>query len=370
VKAEDLPITTLQTEPAAKLSPSDDAPSVISLVNVFLRQRRTIARTIAILVLAAIVLTLVQPRYFTSKSAFTPQERKGGSSISGLAAQLGLSIPGADDARGPDFYIYVLKSAPLLRATLQTQYAFNSREGRQQGTLLEHLEIKGETAARREAKGLEELRDLTNARLDLRSGIIELRVRTRHAALSQQVNTRMLALLNDFNLRTLQSQAAAERRFTEARLKEVSDDLRQAENRLREFQERNRILSRSPQLGIESQRLEREVFRQNELYTTLAQAFEHAKIEEVRNTPVVTIVEPPDTPAKPDPRGTVKLSIIALLAGAVLGMLLAFARDSSRRAGGFASEAEEFKILRSATARDLRRPWRLLLPGRKLGQAA
>jgi uncharacterized protein involved in exopolysaccharide biosynthesis len=95
--------------------------------------------------------------------------------------------------------------------------------------------------------------------------------------------------------------------------------------------------------------------------SSLAQNYEQARIDEVRDIPVITIVEEPEAPALPDPRMLLLRGILALVAGALLGSLLAFFLAFVRASrSDTADELDEFRQLKRATARDIRRPWRLL----------
>ena len=58
--------------------------------------------------------------------------------------------------------------------------------------------------------------------------------------------------------------------------------------------------------------------------TSLASAFESARIEEVRNTPVITLIEPPRVPALRNPKRRVWIVLAGILAGAMLGVFFAF----------------------------------------------
>ena len=70
-----------------------------------------------------------------------------------------------------------------------------------------------------------------------------------------------------------------------------------------------------PELNFQQERLQRQVQLQQQLYTTLSQSFEQAKIEEVRDTPVITVVEPPEAPVRPDPRGLVRNAFLTIILG-------------------------------------------------------
>jgi uncharacterized protein involved in exopolysaccharide biosynthesis len=173
----------------------------------------------------------------------------------------------------------------------------------------------------------------------------------------------ILDRLNWFNLVTRQSQAGAERRFMEGRLDEARAELRTAEDRLQNFLQRNRDFRNSPELTFQQDRLARDVQMRQQVYTSLAQAYEQARIEEVRDTPVITVVEQPDLPIRPDRRGAARSALVALIAGGMLGTLIAFVMTVMERERAL-NEDEMVAVqaeLRTAVG-EMRRPWRLLLP--------
>src|SRR5207245_3853543 len=124
---------------------------------------------------------------------------------------------------------------------------------------------------------------------------------TRSAWVSLGIADRLLAGLNQFNLSARQSQAAAERRFVEGRLEEARASLRAAEDALQRFLQANRQIANSPQLTFQRDRLDRDVTLQQQLVTGLVQQYEDARIREVRDTPVITVIERPAIAVRPDP---------------------------------------------------------------------
>jgi uncharacterized protein involved in exopolysaccharide biosynthesis len=100
-----------------------------------------------------------------------------------------------------------------------------------------------------------------------------------------------------------------------------------------------------------------------QVYVTLAQAYEQAKLDEVRNTPVITVVEEPEAPVRPDPRGVVTSGILGGLAGVAVGLAIAFARRAVRGREA-RDEVAEFRELRAELLADVKRPWRLLRAAR------
>lgn len=337
-----------------------DEISLLRLGNLLLRYRYVVIRLAVLGALIAVVPPLVLPRSYTATSGFTPQNRRPQGTLSGLAGQLGLALPlNLDGGHSPAFYADRLLSPQLLRQVVDTRYPVSSDTGSASVSLIDLLRAKGKTPALRRDAAVRELRRAVDASVDNKTGIVTLRVTLEDPLLARQVNQRMLNLLDEFNLQNRQSQAAAERRFTEARVAQVRRDLREAEDRLQAFLQRNREYRLSPQLTFEHDRLQREIDLQQEVFTSLAQSYEQARIEEVRDTPLITVVENPTEPVRPDSRRLVLKCLLGLLFGGAVGLLLAVGRgyavNSSASDGAAASE---FSRLRREAASEIARPWR------------
>jgi uncharacterized protein involved in exopolysaccharide biosynthesis len=330
------------------------------MANVVLRHRGPVAMLALLAAVATGVFTLTRPREYESRATFVPQVRQpaGAGSISGLAATLGLSMGSGDPAQSPQFYVDLAASREILGRVADTRFTFPTDSGVVSATPVDLYAARERRRAYRRDVAIEELRDVVKTRVAATTGVVELTVTVTNPHLARQIANRVLDLINEFNLNRRQSQAAAERRFTEQRLAEVRSDLRAAENRLEAFQQGNRGFD-APTLRLQETRLRRDLSLQQQLFLTLSQAYEQAKIDEVRDTPVVTVIETPETPVRPEPRGTVRKTVLALIGGALLGMALAFAREVTR--GGRDDESPEFaefQALKRATADDIKHPWR------------
>ncbi len=339
--------------------------SLIRLLNIVLEYRTLVIACSVVLFLLVVTVTLLMPRTYTVASSFTPQSERLASNLAGIAAQFGVPLPSADAGASPDFYVELLESRRILGETIDTKYTFPTDTGEVSGTLVEIFAIEGETEAEREEMALRRLRGMVSAELDRPSSVVTFEVETESPQLSAQIASRLLELLNRFNLETRQSQASAERRFTEGRLAEAKEELLEVENRLQAFLEVNRDVGNSPLLRFRQERLEREVSVRQAVVSALSQGYEQARIDEVRDIPVITIVEEPRAPALPDSRMVLLRAFLALIAGALLGALLAFLMAFAQATRiDTADELDEFRRLKRATVRDIRRPWRLLGFGR------
>lgn len=347
----------------ADMGQTQDPPRVtyLMLVAQLLRFRRPILFLGLCTAIVLVGLALLRPRTYTVVSAFIPQSRRSPAALSGLAAQFGLTLPGTETSLSPQFFESLLRTRELLDAVVTGSYRLPTNSEQAQGSLLDFYRIKGGDSAVRLARAEARLQGQFTTTLYPKTGVVVLQVTTTSGEMAAQINRRFLDLLDKFNLESRQSQATAERRFTERRLGEVRAELREAEDRLQGFLQSNRGFRSSSELAFHEDRLRREVALRQQVYTTLSQAFEQARIEEVRDTPVITVVEQPKLPLLPDRRRLVAKAVL----GGFLGVLLAASVSIVALAAKGAATmdmrtAGDLAALRTETLADLRRPWRFL----------
>jgi uncharacterized protein involved in exopolysaccharide biosynthesis len=200
------------------------------------------------------------------------------------------------------------------------------------------------------------LRGALDVDIDEATTVVTLSVRLRWPEVSQQVASRMIALVNEFNTRRLQAQADARRRFSGEMVASAETALRLAESRLEAFVQRNRVFANDPRLALEHGRLSREVqFRQG-IYSSLASSYEQARIDAVRDTPLITIVESPFVPVSPDGRGTVLKTVGSFVLAISATLLFVFLREFfSRSREREPDRYAQFAALRGQTIADVRR---------------
>jgi uncharacterized protein involved in exopolysaccharide biosynthesis len=333
--------------------------SLLSLANLALRSRRLVVALVAVAATLTIVTVLLTDRTYTSTAAFMPQGRRQAPSFSGLAAQLGIGLGMAEAGQSPQFYVDLIRSREILLGVMDTTYPWGP--SRTPTPLPAILKMEGDSPIEVRENTIKALRAMIEPSANLRTGVIRISLRSPDPELSQRLAARLIESTNRFNLRTRQSQGAAERRFTEGRLAEVRDSVRAAEDRLQNFLLANRDYRNSPTLVFQHERLTNELALIRAVHTTISQAYEQAKIEEVRDTPVITTIEQPAVALRPDTRGGMRKLILAMFLAAVLGVILTGLRTGlvhASTAGG--SEYQQFDALRQATFNDLRHPLRAI----------
>jgi uncharacterized protein involved in exopolysaccharide biosynthesis len=332
--------------------------SIFATLNALLRQRALVFGCAVILAILAGAWAFTRDRVYGSSSSFMPEGRQ--STMGGLAAQLGLVPPGSGGGESPQFYADLLRSREILGATVTTAFTVPG-SGPRPTTLVDLYHAKGATDALRRESAVDRLSRAVDVSVNPRTNVVVVRVTAATAELAQQINQRLLALLGDFNQRRRQSRASEERRFAEERLTTVKGELRVSEDRLQSFLQSNRDYRNSPSLVFSYERLQADVMLLRQVVTTLQQSAEQAKMEEVRDTPTVTLVESPSLPVRPDPRGIPKFVLIGVVFGTFLGMAIAFVRETlARPSVRGTSDYEEFIRLRSEAVSDLLHPWRAL----------
>jgi uncharacterized protein involved in exopolysaccharide biosynthesis len=155
-----------------------------------------------------------------------------------------------------------------------------------------------------------------------RTNIIELRVSSRYPATAATVARQFLVALNHFNLETRQSQARERRRFVADRLREAQDSLAGAERTQQDFLLTNRGNFRmAPTLDAQYQRIQRQIQTYQDLYSNFRREYETARVDEINDTPVITIIDTAAVPLKP----SAPQRLVTVIAGAMFGIFLAIA---------------------------------------------
>lgn len=336
-------------------------PSFLGLVNVMLRHRVLIVTLALSFGAVWVALALASPRTHTSTTSFVPQGRSAGSNLPGFAAQLGLNLGSSEGTSSPDFYVDLVSARPVMLAVVQDTITFADDAGRPvRGTLADFYGIEETRPELAREYAIRRLRQDVAAGSNIKTGVITVRVTATQPEVAYQVADKILTEVHEYNLESRQRQAAADRRFAEERLEALQVALRTAEDRLQAFLELNRN-AQAPRLAMQLDRLRRDVDMQQGLYSALAQNYGQAKIEELRDTPVIATVEVPEVPVLPDKRGLPVKLAIGLLLGALLGTILAFIQDYFGRTRDAApDDFDEFVRLRRAAVDDALHPWRPL----------
>ncbi len=307
-----------------------DPPSLLRLLAELLGRWRLIAGFGLVAAIIAAGLSLIQPPRFRASGTFALEEvglpNSGGLAL--LAGQLGGL---ANGGRSLQFHAQLLTGPTLLGQLVSDSFADpNASEVRK--PLVELLDAAGDTPAERHNSAVRYLSEegITTS-IDDQSGTITFDVHMPSADLAAAVANRLFERLLQYNLETRNSAASERRRFAERELARTQSDLLTAERALREFLEANRGGLESPRLSLQRQQQQRKVTVLSDVYTQLASEVQQARIDEVRDTPVLTLVETPTPPLRrASPRRT-RMTLVGLVLGAAAGVLWVVMAGMARR---------------------------------------
>lgn len=349
------PFPPVRSDAPVRIGRAGEIP-VVEMANIALRYRRSLVAIPLGLAFLVGVFTILTPRDYVATASFMPQANEVSSTASTIARQFGVALPTEQPGQSPEFYDDLLNSRTLLSQALDSEYRIPQPGGGvRTATLLELWTADEGGAPPPWHIAVRRLRNMLSTSVARGTGVIELSVTADNPELATQIVERLLALLNQFNLEVRQSQALEEGRFVAQRVEVAREELLQAERAVEEFLTQNRSFDNSPELRFEYERLQGHLAIRQELYSGLLRSQEEARINAVRDTPVLTVIDQPV--ARPEERGLVLRVALALF----VGLLIAFARAlflGTARTSADADDARyaEFRRLLRESWADLRRP--------------
>lgn len=263
---------------------------------------------------------LILPSYYRSGAAFQAESNNQlqmSGALAGLASQLG-SIPMGNPQSSPQFFGDLLTTDAVLRRVAASRYPY---EGQVQ-PLSAIYGYADQPPALRDFRTVRRLRGAISVDVSLRTNVVRFSVEARSPELAAALAETTLVDLNQANIELRRARAAAEHEFTDSRAAEARQGLDSADQALAAFYQRNRSIANSPDLQMEEGRLKRAVDMAQQVYVQLRMQAEQAGLQEIRNTPVISVVDPPLIPvrrSRPDRR-------LAVALGLLVGFTLATSR--------------------------------------------
>jgi uncharacterized protein involved in exopolysaccharide biosynthesis len=151
------------------------------------------------------------------------------------------------------------------------------------------------------------------------SNLIKLSVTSIEPQLSKDLSDTLINELNTYYKEWQLSKKKAVRIFIENRLSELTKDLDNAENSLKYFRDKNRDIDNSPELLLQQSRLTRDLRIKEEMFLTVTKEYEISKIEEIKDSPQIDMVDPPDVPLFRSVPQRKKIVLFFCLIGFLLG---------------------------------------------------
>lgn len=282
---------------------------IVSIIKILWVSRKFIATLTLSITILSIIISLILPEYFKSTAIILPDMDKtklgmfGG--MSDLAAMAGINI-GSEGAI-IKLYPTIIQSESVLRNVVYKKY-FSNRKA-DSINLIQYWEIEEKNPQREFEIVLKLLRENLDVSMEIKTLAITLNIETKEPQLSADILNNIINTLDSYIRTKRNTNASEQRKWIEARLSEVKADLKNSENALKEFREKNRVVASSPQLLLEQERLTREIQINSTIYIELKKQYELARIEEIRTTPIINVLDYARPAAK---KSSPKRSIIVI----------------------------------------------------------
>jgi uncharacterized protein involved in exopolysaccharide biosynthesis len=251
---------------------------------------------ISIAVVALILLFFVVQLYYESTVTILPEygnKNTNLNQISDLAAIAGVKV---GEGAPTEIYQVLVTSESVLEPVIYKKYL--TKEYKDSVNLIEYFEISPDNSLppklRQRKMFIKAFKKLSEGKLttdlDRITKVLDIKVTMPESELSALVANNIVESLDNY-IRTKRKSYASEQRFyIEKRLAQVKDSLSIAENKLKNFREENRLVA-SPALLLEQGRLMRNVNIMEAVYMELNKQLEIAKIDEIKETPVLNVKE-------------------------------------------------------------------------------
>jgi uncharacterized protein involved in exopolysaccharide biosynthesis len=278
------------------------------------------------------ILWLLMPRTFFSEAAFLPtggSQLSVSSNVSSVAGSLGINVPGTDGS-GSLIYVPILKSDRVIARVLQSPL---DPLNPQSATLLYLLSDRDDPENLKLEKAISLVRrEILWVGMDELTGIVRIIARSKDPVLANRTASLFVEQLERYLDEERTARARHHVEFVRTRREETGTRLKAAENALREFHELNRKIDNSPDLRLMEGRLARDVRIQEEVFLALTRQYEIARVDAEKASPILEVLDPPTLRSAPlSPQLPILLGI-GLLAGAILGSLLAVVLENLARA--------------------------------------
>ena len=250
-----------------------------------------------VLILTLVYLLFLTKPFFESNITILPEYGSKSSSIlsqlSGLASIAGVKV---GESAPTEIYQNLISSESVLAKVIYSKY--KTEKFSDPVDLIRYFEIDksdDNTAIGKRKAFLTMVKmmqmNIISTDVDRMTRILNIKVTLPEAQLSSDVANKIVESL-DLYIRTQRKSYATEQSFYIAkRTAEVKDSLISAENALKNFREQNRITSQSPNLLLEQGRLLRNVEILQTVFVELTKQLEIAKIDEIKDAPVVNVKE-------------------------------------------------------------------------------
>ncbi|MFA6438805.1 MAG: hypothetical protein WCX28_05810 [Bacteriovoracaceae bacterium] len=246
----------------------------------------------------------------------------GGTTPGGSLTQI-TSLLGVAGGTGAPMEIYerLIKTPTILENVIYSQYYYDKLGDSVDLATLFNVLPNPKLRQRQQTRGMlleamDNLDQLISVSLDIQTKILTIKVIMPEGQMAADVANNIIASLNYYLNTRRQTKASNQLFYLEKRMSQVKDSLTIAEELLKEYRIKNRVITQSPELLLDQSRLIRNVDILQTVFIELTKQLELIRLDEIREAPVLNVREQAYDPIdKVNPKRRLKFTV---------GMFLSF----------------------------------------------
>ncbi|MCK4856408.1 MAG: hypothetical protein KAT58_00405 [candidate division Zixibacteria bacterium] len=335
--------------------------SLFELASTLLRRKKLLVGTVFAVMCLTALYVIIAPAKYQSYASILPSGEVD--KMADLKSLAGLTAPiYTIDESSSKLFPTIIWSQLIQDAVLEKTYSFVHNDERMTTTLSDYFNRDNPDKLRKLLTGI------TSVGTDRKTGVIYLTVETMYPDFSRIVLNEYLVQLEGYNLHKRRSRAKENVAYLSCQVKDIKQELEDAEDHLYQYQRENRNWAESTDPLIVKQlgRLQREVEIKSQTYLFLVQEHEIAKLDAQKDIPIVRILDQPSLPTlKSGPRRAVTVLLAGIIAFIAVLLLIITGDALSRRSRGV--ERQPYETLRHDFSQAFPRSTRILSLIRQTG---
>ena len=279
--------------------------NLLALFNYLWKEKKAIIYVTSCFFIISIVYSFLATSLYEAKVKIMPvtENNSGINRFLGIAALAGIDLNNINENK-QEIYPEIIRSNFILDKVIDHKYVnkFYSNPI----TLIDFFKIDFDSSEinwkDKTYNKLKELlrNNIIETDIDKVTNILTLTVKIPNdPVLAANIANFIITQLNFYNQNIKKNKARDKRKFIENSVREAKDNLYQAQSAVKQFKEKNKLIMGSPEQQLFLERLDIEVDVQKTIFIELKKQLEIAKIEEIRDTETIEILENAIVPIKP-----------------------------------------------------------------------
>lgn len=373
---DEFPLQEYRLVPVEESTSRDEGEIEIDLIELAKHiwgTRSTIYKFVAVGVILGLAVAFLSPKEYQSGATLIPEmpsSQNGASSLlqqyGGLLGMSGSADLGSEGMIPPQLYPQIVQSLPFQLELLNQEVRFEEFDttatvytffdeintpslfsyltgytiglpGKIIGMFREKTPKMGLprgfeadsiiSVSKNQMEIIENMRGRVSASLSEETGVINLTVEMPDPNAAAQVAKTSIELIKEYVTQYRTRKAQEDLKFSQDQLESAEDRFREAQDRLAEFRDANINLS-TARAQTQQQRLQSEYDLTFNVYNSMAQQVEQAKLKVQEQTPVVSVLQPVQVPVDDTTNGAmiliifVAVSLIISLGWIVIGRII------------------------------------------------